>query len=600
MGCCNSSLSQQGHSDQEAPLLNVDERHATQTLVRYTQRTQYSSSMMNNHDEVTLDQALSAVSVLCYSNELSMKRSASLFYLNLIKEEGFRATRETLKPLMNLLTCDDLEVLRPATIALGNLAATDSRNKTLIVELQGLRLLTNLLINPSSDILCNVCGCFTNLSSSDENKSRIVECGALPFLVALCSFPDVRVVRNACGTLLNLSQHRPNCQHLIRAGCLTVFITLLSSDDPDTVKYASAALSNLAVIPDYRREMLQYIHPLLTGLVHCIKGSAFALQPSLPHIQTQAALALLNLASDDIYQLRIANAGAIPYLLKILQQDTPTLTLASVALLRNLSIHPDNEAELVRGNCIPLLLGLIEKTLDQLEDHPANVTGAIRNFFDLICHCVSCLRNISTSDQNREAFLESRGVEIFRRIFLLPPRVNIPDLVLCETAAAVAILSLTGTVREELLLAHTKGPAGPSAGLETSTLFLLTEMLSSGKPDLVANCAAAIGNLAPSPTCQRQLRVLWPQVSTYFLNLLLSEKSSSLHIAIWTLSEFSSKSDIKDLITSDQRIYNKIVELSKIQPPPLASEGDDAYYEQYLLNEVYRFTTTIMENLATP
>lgn len=162
--------------------------------------------------------------------------------------------KETLNPILFLLQSHDVEVQRPASAALANLAVnskwwnipfalncvsclthtnidpfTIAENKLLIVKLGGLEQLIRQMGSPNVEVQCNAVGCITNLAThgkswldgtmicshgslfmytSDDNKVRIAKSDALRLLVDLARSKDQRVQRNATGALLNMTHTR--------------------------------------------------------------------------------------------------------------------------------------------------------------------------------------------------------------------------------------------------------------------------------------------------------------------------------------------------------------------------------------------------------
>ena len=147
--------------------------------------------------------------------------------------------RDTLDPILFLLSSHDTEVQRAASAALGNLAVNSklnftaplhtltfflsADNKLLIVKLGGLEPLIRQMLSPNVEVQCNAVGCVTNLATHgdfqnqivsqasllmnilDDNKTKIAKSGALVPLTRLARSKDMRVQRNATGALLNMT-----------------------------------------------------------------------------------------------------------------------------------------------------------------------------------------------------------------------------------------------------------------------------------------------------------------------------------------------------------------------------------------------------------
>jgi vacuolar protein 8 len=153
-----------------------------------------------------------------------------------------------LEPLLHLLReCNDVEVQRAASAALGNLAVNVA-NKLKIVRLGGLDSLVRQMSSNNVEVQCNAVGCITNLATHEENKSAIARSGALVPLAKLARHTkDIRVQRNATGALLNMTHSEDNRRELVEAGAILVLVSLLRNSDIDVIYYCTTALSNLAV-----------------------------------------------------------------------------------------------------------------------------------------------------------------------------------------------------------------------------------------------------------------------------------------------------------------------------------------------------------------
>lgn len=134
--------------------------------------------------------------------------------------------RDTLEPILFLLQCNDIEVQRAASAALGNLAVNSrvtrrprskghakayvAENKVSIVTLGGLQPLIRQMTSSNVEVQCNAVGCITNLATHEDNKAKIARSGALGPLTRLAKSKDMRVQRNATGALLNMT-HSGGC-----------------------------------------------------------------------------------------------------------------------------------------------------------------------------------------------------------------------------------------------------------------------------------------------------------------------------------------------------------------------------------------------------
>ena len=198
---------------------------------------------------------LSALTTLSFSDNVDLQRSAALAFAEITEKEVRPVGRDTLDPILFLLSSHDTEVQRAASAALGNLAVNSAYlhslsrraasvepeancfvadNKLLIVKLGGLEPLIRQMLSPNVEVQCNAVGCVTNLAThgamacrvhvshnscncnADDNKTKIAKSGALVPLTRLARSKDMRVQRNATGALLNMT-HSGNADPVSRS-----------------------------------------------------------------------------------------------------------------------------------------------------------------------------------------------------------------------------------------------------------------------------------------------------------------------------------------------------------------------------------------------
>merc|ERR1719487_2999301 len=343
--CCRASTAHQPYE----PLLLDNEREAVADLLQYLENRQDTNFFTG--------EPLGALSTLSYSDNVDLQRSAALAFAEITEKDVREVSRETLEPILFLLSSHNVEVQ------------------------------------------CNAVGCITNLATHDENKSRIARSGALSPLTRLAKSKDMRVQRNATGALLNMTHSDDNRQQLVAAGAIPVLVSLLSSPDTDVQYYCTTALSNIAVDSANRKRLAQTETKLVQSLVHLMKGQA-------PKVQCQAALALRNLASDEKYQLEIVRAGGLPPLLNLLQSSYLPLILSAVACIRNISIHPMNESPIIDAGFLRPLVDLLGSTDN--EEIQCHAISTLRNL-------------AASSDRNKQLVLEAGAVQKCKELVLEVP-----------------------------------------------------------------------------------------------------------------------------------------------------------------------------------
>ncbi|KAH0838481.1 armadillo-type protein [Lanmaoa asiatica] len=553
--CCESCFRSR-RSQQYEPLLLENEREAVADLL------QYLESMLSIHssfphflisyltDRTTTNffqgSPLTALTTLSFSDNVDLQRSAALAFAEITEKEVRPVGRDTLDPILFLLSSQDTEVQRAASAALGNLAVNSmfrscflrtthvdhfppADNKLLIVKLGGLEPLIRQMLSPNVEVQCNAVGCVTNLAThgvylrpdnvsslmvcltshphssprADDNKTKIAKSGALVPLTRLARSKDMRVQRNATGALLNMTHSDENRQQLVNAGAIPVLVSLLNSMDTDVQYYCTTALSNIAVDGANRKKLAQTEPKLVTSLVALMDS------PSLK-VQCQAALALRNLASDEKYQLEIVKADGLNSLLRLLQSTYLPLILSSAACVRNVSIHPQNESPIIESGFLQPLINLL----------------SFKDNEEVQCHAISTLRNLAaSSEKNKLAIVKAGAVQSIKELVL-----EVPMNVQSEMTACVAVLALSDELKGQLL--------------EMGICEVLIPLTNSPSSEVQGNSAAALGNLSSkdgrtATDDYSAFNDVWDKpdggMHRYLYNFLTSPDATFQHIAVWTI-----------------------------------------------------------------
>lgn len=178
-------------SQQYEPLLLENEREAVADLLQYLESMLWvhsSHQFLISHlpDRTTTNffqgSPLTALTTLSFSDNVDLQRSAALAFAEITEKEVRPVGRDTLDPILFLLSSQDTEVQRAASAALGNLAVNSmfrscfshpvhvddspaADNKLLIVKLGGLEPLIRQMLSPNVEVQCNAVGCVTNLAT---------------------------------------------------------------------------------------------------------------------------------------------------------------------------------------------------------------------------------------------------------------------------------------------------------------------------------------------------------------------------------------------------------------------------------------------------
>ncbi|KAL8907953.1 MAG: hypothetical protein Q9207_001099 [Kuettlingeria erythrocarpa] len=479
---------------------------------------------------------LQSLSILVYSENIDLQRSASLTFAEITERDVREVSRDTLRPIIYLLDCKDDEVQRAASAALGNLAV-NTENKVSIVKLGGLRPLIDQMRSGNVEVQCNAVGCITNLATHEDNKATIAVSGALQPLTRLAKSKDMRVQRNATGALLNMTHSDENRQKLVEAGAIPVLVQLLSSTDVDVQYYCTTALSNIAVDAGNRKRLAQNETRLVQSLVKLMDSSS-------PKVQCQAALALRNLASDEKYQLEIVRAKGLAPLLRLLQSSYLPLILSAVACIRNISIHPMNESPIIEAGFLTPLVELLGSTDNE----------------EIQCHAISTLRNLAaSSERNKQLVLEAGAVQKCKQLVL-----EVPLSVQSEMTAAIAVLALSDQLKTDLL--------------KLGVFDVLIPLTASTSVEVQGNSAAALGNLSSKVGDYSVFIQDWTSpnggIHGYLTKFLDSGDSTFQHIAIWTLVQLLESEDEK-LIALIHKAENVVKMVQSIADQNVESDEEE-------------------------
>ncbi|KAH0590246.1 Vacuolar protein 8 [Termitomyces sp. 'cryptogamus'] len=527
--CCENCF--QGHKSQPyEPLLLENEREAVADLLQYLENRATTNFFTGP--------PLASLTTLSFSDNVDLQRSAALAFAEITEKEVRPVARDTLDPILFLLSSHDTEVQRAASAALGNLAV-NTDNKLLIVKLGGLEPLIRQMLSPNVEVQCNAVGCVTNLATHDDNKTKIAKSGALVPLTRLARSKDMRVQRNATGALLNMTHSDENRQQLVNAGAIPVLVSLLNSPDTDVQYYCTTALSNIAVDGTNRKKLAQSEPKLVASLVALMDSSSLK-------VQCQAALALRNLASDEKYQLEIVKADGLTALLRLLQSTYLPLILSSAACVRNVSIHPQNESPIIDAGFLQPLINLL----------------SFKDNEEVQCHAISTLRNLAaSSEKNKTAIVKAGAVQSIKELVL-----EVPMNVQSEMTACVAVLALSDDLKSQLL--------------ELGICEVLIPLTNSPSSEVQGNSAAALGNLSSkdgksATDDYSAFNDVWDKpeggMHKYLYRFLTSPDTTFQHIAVWTIVQLLESGDpqlISSIRTSTLLIPNiRDLAVSRISTP---------------------------------
>lgn len=481
-------------TDEYGMILLDNEKQAVQNLLQYLEKDEKAEPVLSSEH-------IRALSILTYSDNAELQRSAALCTLEISERWRTDLTVALGRPLVELLRSSDTQVQKAATLATSNFCLSGAEsNKEILMRLGVVDPLVDLLNSKNVEVQCNTCGCITALATTDANKHSIVSCNAVKPLLRLMRSMDLRVKRNATGAILNLTHIQSNRNELVNQGTIPILVELIHMSDYDIQYYSAAALSNLAVNPKHRAMMIAVGHS------DVVRQLVKLLSSKKDRVKCQACFALRNLASDDENQLLAVETGALAPLHHILTSCRSETLAAAAACLRNLSIHKLNEAPFIHENLVPDLCHVVcDSSNPEAQKHIAGT-----------------LRNLAVSQYVR-TLIENDCVEALTFV-LLDLESRIP--VLSEVTAALAVMADEDDVKYKLL--HLQG------GKAFSKLVTLASL--SSHREIQYNSAGTLGQLALVSLPEDLKEANKKGIVLYIDKFLKSPDPSFVHVALWTLN----------------------------------------------------------------
>ena len=228
------------------------------------------------------------------------------------------------------------------------------------------------------------------------------------------------------------------------------------------------------------------------------------------------------------YQLEIVRNGGLPPLLRLLRSSFLPLILSAAACVRNVSIHPANEAPIIDG-------GFLQPLIDLL--------GFGENE-EVQCHAISTLRNLAASSERNKGAIVRAGAA--RRVRDLVR--DAPIAVQSEMTACAAVLALSDDLKSTLL--------------DMGMCECLIPLTASQSVEVQGNSAAALGNLSSKAEDYTIFNQVWNKpeggLHTYLVRFLGSPDNTFQHIAVWTLVQL--------LESGDEMLINNIQSSALLLP----------------------------------
>uniref|UniRef100_A0A671KLS2 Plakophilin-3-like n=1 Tax=Sinocyclocheilus anshuiensis TaxID=1608454 RepID=A0A671KLS2_9TELE len=268
--------------------------------------------------------------------------------------------------LVQLFSSENQEVQRYATGATRNLIYENMDNKTALIEAGGISKLIGALREPDDELQKNITGILWNLSSKDSLKERLAREGLSELtervLVPLSGRGDAGVIQqsaseadifyNTTGCLRNLSSVNERTRQQMRetrglVDSLVGYIenSLQEGKGEDKRNQDLTTFSEVARVPKGAEWLW---HPKIVALYNRI------LQSSETNTATReaAAGALQNITAGDsrwasvLCRVALEQERMLPVILDLLRSPTDAELRSLTGLLRNLSRHCKNKADM--------------------------------------------------------------------------------------------------------------------------------------------------------------------------------------------------------------------------------------------------------------
>merc|ERR1719161_281503 len=292
-----------------------------------------------NRDEVVVEKAVEVIWNLAGIDS----NRASILYAGGVKK------------LLDLTNSPNPNIFSKALGAIANLCVHEEIHVT-IRDTGGVELIVKMLMESNhTRTRERAANCLENLALDETNRSKIHELGGTRGLVKLLQGNADTLVRAAAGALKNLSVDDENKAEITKEDGLRALLELLSHPDPSVVDRAAECIGNFALDTTYRQRIKD-----MDGVVQLL-GLLDNNHSDNVRLGAVAAMTLTNLAVQESSALAIANAGGVHLLIQCM--GTPTdeiLQEKAASALWNLSTVPAIKTQIRKAGAIPFLLSVLE------------------------------------------------------------------------------------------------------------------------------------------------------------------------------------------------------------------------------------------------
>jgi HEAT repeat protein len=259
--------------------------------------------------------------------------------------------------------------------------AADDGNKLLIVKAGGLRpLVERLSDDAGTHVQWYAAGAVANLAIHPDLKLRIAEEGGLQRLIALAHSDNERVVRQVVRGLFALAAKTEVRHLMVEAGALFPLVRLLGAESVDIQRNAAGAVGNIAMTDVFKKKVVdadallplirlagsrdinvqrqvaralftlsaeESVKTLIANTHRGLKRLVSLSAAKSVEIQRDAAGALANIAIGSGHKVKVAKAGGIKALVRLVQSPSPLVQRQAARALFALAGHEANQEMIV-------------------------------------------------------------------------------------------------------------------------------------------------------------------------------------------------------------------------------------------------------------
>ncbi len=434
----------------------------------------------------------------------------------------------------------------------------DDQMSERIVDINGLAVLKDLLMQTTEKIKREIAATFCHLTQQAANKLRAAKSIILGSIIDLSDSFDSESARFSIAALANIAED-PSSHDIILSNntILSFFGKKMKSRNIGIKREASRAVSNLLTSKTSHKMFFDanglnsiqcvsqsldkecqysialsmnklstnffYHNELLTyGALHIILNLA-KLKNNLIAAR-QAASALRRLSSNREFKVSIANEGGMQLAVDLLYSDDVILKILAAGTLQHLSISSRLKYLMCSAEMFKAMTTSVLNTSNE----------------NLLLHCAGTFSNISEHPKARELLWEVQVVDSLVAMAQFPdPRVQ------AQTVRVFSFISSVGSNRDE--------------AMELKIMEAAISLLSSPQNSIASDAATTIGNIATDISRQKllcKLGVFEP------LTFLIESTTRECHFSSCrALSRMMLPDENKLFCVGDEKLLHNLVQV---------------------------------------